>query len=300
MSYCLGDIRVNLTPKAEMTLNTILSSDDGGCYIFFGEKNIGKCSFAKELISKKLDTTIQKLGSVLNYQLIQPKEGIISVEQIRSIVDYNSYMSYGTKYVLIDEADKATPEAQECLLKMLEDASEQTMYLLISSERLLATVESRCKKIEFVTGSRMDLYNSLDEPNKIAVAFSNGKIGLYYKLLDDKEYCNDAGAILKAYNTLDNKRRLFLVFKQLHEKEEIASFDQYRICLMDTLVDIYTQGMYVSCGLEPKEFTLAANRISKMYSLAGIQQCIRELVHARSLMKKNAMFDLVRKLVSIQ
>lgn len=62
----------------------------------------------------------------------------------RSLID-------GKKVVIIDDAHKMTPQAQNCLLKTLEEPPEDSVILLVTSDAgsLFATIVSRCQVVRF-------------------------------------------------------------------------------------------------------------------------------------------------------
>jgi DNA polymerase-3 subunit delta' len=57
----------------------------------------------------------------------------------------------GRKVVIIDDAHKMTPEAQNCLLKTLEEPPDDSVIVLITSDprRLFPTILSRCQIVRF-------------------------------------------------------------------------------------------------------------------------------------------------------
>ena len=90
-------------------------------------------------------------GDVL---LIQPGEtGAIKIEQAREIVDRASYRPFEgrMRIVIIDEADTLVRQAQNALLKTLEEPPPGSVFILVSSrpDVLLPTVRSRCPQLRF-------------------------------------------------------------------------------------------------------------------------------------------------------
>ncbi|MFH1314468.1 MAG: hypothetical protein ABIJ00_14760 [Candidatus Eisenbacteria bacterium] len=57
----------------------------------------------------------------------------------------------GRKIVIVDDAHKLTPEAQNCLLKTLEEPPADSVLILITSDRhaLFPTILSRCQTVSF-------------------------------------------------------------------------------------------------------------------------------------------------------
>ena len=77
----------------------------------------------------------------------------IDISQVREIQSFLAYKSYngGYKIVIIDGAHLMNLEAQNCLLKTLEEPKGETLIILTSSKPdvLLPTIFSRCQTIKF-------------------------------------------------------------------------------------------------------------------------------------------------------
>lgn len=77
----------------------------------------------------------------------------ISIDDIRDLREGLALMPYegGRKVALIAQADRMTEEAANAFLKMLEEPSPTTVFLLASDRpnMLLPTIVSRCQKVRF-------------------------------------------------------------------------------------------------------------------------------------------------------
>ncbi len=74
----------------------------------------------------------------------------IAIRQIREMQAQVSIKPGGERYIVIlDESETMTEDAQNCLLKTLEEPPGKTVLLLLTenSQRLLPTIRSRCVKI---------------------------------------------------------------------------------------------------------------------------------------------------------
>ncbi|HNY97636.1 MAG TPA: hypothetical protein PKM84_00740 [Candidatus Pacearchaeota archaeon] len=84
---------------------------------------------------------------------IKKKGNEITIGQIREIQNFASLTAFagGYKAVIIREAHLLNEEAQNALLKILEEPKGKVIFILVgeSPERLLPTVLSRCAKIFF-------------------------------------------------------------------------------------------------------------------------------------------------------
>ena len=78
-----------------------------------------------------------------------PREKTIKIDALRGMIDTLSRHSLegGQRVVLIENAELMTPQAQNCLLKTLEDGAADTNFLLTCDveSALLPTIRSRCR-----------------------------------------------------------------------------------------------------------------------------------------------------------
>jgi DNA polymerase III subunit delta' len=79
--------------------------------------------------------------------------GAIKIEPIREVIAAAGYRPFEgrRRVVIVDEADRVTADAQDALLKSLEEPPASSVFVLVSSrpETLLATVRSRCSRLRF-------------------------------------------------------------------------------------------------------------------------------------------------------
>ena len=135
-------------------------------YMFVGIEGIGKQMTAKAFAQMILcineeERGCQKCKSCIEFQshnhpdflYIEPDGNSIKIEQIRYLqrkIQEKPIIS-DRKVYIINDADKMTKEAQNCLLKTLEEPPEYALIILILSNenKLLNTIKSRCTKISF-------------------------------------------------------------------------------------------------------------------------------------------------------
>ncbi len=105
----------------------------------------------KKFIKKAASDMVSKLG-VSNYNLHQifpdPSIGIGQVRKITQLITVKTYAG-GNRLIIINDMGKATTEAQNALLKILEEPPLGTYFLLTvdNADRLLPTIISRSQII---------------------------------------------------------------------------------------------------------------------------------------------------------
>jgi DNA polymerase-3 subunit delta' len=86
--------------------------------------------------------------------VVRPGEtGSIKVDQVREAIERSAYRPFEgrRRVVIVDDADALVPEAQNALLKTLEEPPAASMFVLVTSrpDVLLPTVRSRCQRLRF-------------------------------------------------------------------------------------------------------------------------------------------------------
>jgi DNA polymerase-3 subunit delta' len=86
--------------------------------------------------------------------VVEPGDtGTIKIEQVREIVDRAAYRPFEGKrrVVIVTDADALVPQAQNALLKTLEEPPSSSIFILVTSrpDMLLETVRSRCIRLRF-------------------------------------------------------------------------------------------------------------------------------------------------------
>ncbi len=126
-------------------------------------------------------------GSHPDLLLISPEDRQIKIDEIRLIDEALSFRPFEgrKKIVIIDDADTMNIAAANAFLKTLEEPPKDSVIILISSrsDRLPATIRSRCSRVNFVTLSlescKQVLHGKVPEKDSEALArLSMGKPGL--------------------------------------------------------------------------------------------------------------------------
>jgi DNA polymerase-3 subunit delta' len=121
--------------------------------------------------------------------LIEPGEtGAIKVDRVRDAIEKAAYRPFEgrRRVVIIDQADALLVEAQNALLKTLEEPPSASSFFLVTStpDVLLPTVRSRCQQVRFGRLDAADIASVLmashdyDEPGAHAAASAaDGSVG---------------------------------------------------------------------------------------------------------------------------
>lgn len=129
---------------------------------------------------------------------VNPK-GSISIDDIREVYGFLKLKVPGNeaikRVVMIINAQKMTIEAQNALLKQLEEPPADTVFILTSSDtqKLLPTVVSRVQKLTVTPLDEDDLaklsktVEASQQTLQTALKISGGRAGLFYSLISSVE-----------------------------------------------------------------------------------------------------------------
>lgn len=205
--------------------NSIKSNSLVHSYMFVGPEGIGKSLFAKDLAEIILcmsshSSACGTCSSCIKFEsnnhpdfvFIDSDDGkSIKIGQIRLMQEQISEKPIVSerKVYVINNSDLMTVEAQNCLLKTLEEPPEYaTIILVLSNEnKLLNTIKSRCTKITFQKLSDDDLINYAKinniEINTDLLATCNGSISNLINLRNNVEAYQSLDTILESFSTKD-------------------------------------------------------------------------------------------------
>lgn len=122
-------------------------------------------------------------------ELVREKPELISVKEIREqVVGTVGIRPYDSKHkvYIIDDAEKMNPQAQNALLKTIEEPPAYAVLLLLanSPEALLPTILSRCARIDVRPVPDAEVRSFLIKEHKVskkdaevAAAFAQGNVG---------------------------------------------------------------------------------------------------------------------------
>lgn len=192
-------------------------------YIFSGAEGIGKKLIAKGFSKKILCLDDKKdecncksciefdSDNNPDFQLIESEDGKIKIEKIRQMqrkVAEKPIISKNKVYI-INDADTMTTEAQNCLLKTLEEPPEYITIILVCSNdgNLLSTIKSRCTRIQFEPISNNEIKHYIEQQGQQIsdniVELSQGSIGKAIHLNEKKKIYENIEKILLNMQTKD-------------------------------------------------------------------------------------------------
>ena len=216
--------------KNKKLFERLLAGEDlSHAYIFYGQDMIGKRTFAMEMAGRAGSSKEDVL-------LIGPADSesgrSIPIEKVRDVKNFVYLSSYFGKYkfIIIDDAHLMTVEAQNALLKILEEPGQSSVFILVTAnpELLLPTVNSRCQDIKFAAHSwesvraMLKNYKLSEAKAEFLIEFANGRIGLVKKIVEEGTYDELENSVRELMNLIkaDINGRLAVAQKMTEEKNK--------------------------------------------------------------------------------
>jgi len=239
--------------KIKENLIKILNNNTAShSYMFIGTKGIGKKTFAKEFAKGILCTNEQEklcgnckscIEFVSNnnpdyYEIgLEEDENSIKIETIRQMQKRVQELPIvsNKKVYIIDDSESLTKDAQNCLLKTLEEPPEfVTIILIVSNEsKILNTIKSRCIKIYFNNLSENELLKYINENMPNAKFSENmlkacgGSAGKAKQIYENKEIYDELDLIfsnIENYTILDILPKVEILYKNKEEIQDILEY----------------------------------------------------------------------------
>ena len=211
--------------------------DPSQALLLTGAAGSGKRSLALEIAAELLETSPGKLDNHAYFRLIEPVDRSIAIVTIRQLPAFMSRSVPGNprtrRVVCITDADMMTREAQNALLKLLEEPPQRSVFILTATQpgSLLPTVLSRLQKLHLRLPSdraitEAYLQKGYQEDNvRRALLMAEGNIGRLEALLRaDAGSSDDALALVKTLLAAEPFVRLAAIDRELKEKEFARTF----------------------------------------------------------------------------
>ena len=228
--------------------NSIKSNMISHAYMFEGPSGVGKNTMARELAATLLE--MENLFNSPDYIEITPDGNSIKIAQIRKLqsdILVKPYKSY--KIYVIDEAQKMTVEAQNALLKTLEEPPKYAIIILITNnkESLLDTIKSRCEIIKFTPIPLVEVADYLTQTGvdknraSLLANFSRGSMQKAIELSESEDFHIMREEVQKYVET-------FLTGSMLDIMDIQSSIEKYKdniTNVLDLLVNYFRDIMMV-------------------------------------------------------
>lgn len=306
--------------------NAVTSGTVSHAYILNGEKGSGKRLlanlFAMSLQCENRDKDGDACGHCRSckqaagnnqpdiIRVTHEKPTTISVDEIREQVNSDiAIKPYSSRYkiYIIPEADMMSVQAQNALLKTIEEPPEYAVIMLLTqnAEALLPTIRSRCVmlklrniKDQLIKKYLMEQMQIPDYKADICVAFAQGNMGKAISLATSEhfnEIKEEAAQLLKNIDDMQTDELMQAVKRCSEYKLDINDYlDVLAIWYRDVL--IYKATKNVDRVVFSDQLKYIKYRASKS-SYEGIENILDAIEKAKARLKANVNFELTMELL---
>ena len=198
-----------------------------------GEKPCGVCRDCKRFLSRTHPDAL--------FPSPAPKEKTIKIDALREMIDALSRHSLegGNRVVLIENAERMTPQAQNCLLKTLEETADDTYFLLTCDieSAILPTIRSRCRCVRVQPWNENRIEQALlkrgipGERAKALSLYCEGSLGRALQMQEDASYWQARETVRKSFLSVQGTTQLPTAVQALKDQKDSG----------DKLLDILEQ-----------------------------------------------------------
>lgn len=266
-----------------------------------GEEPCQECRSCKQALSNNQPDIIK---------VTHDKPNTVSVDDIRSKINNDiAIKPYSSPYkiYILNEAEKMTVQAQNALLKTLEEPPAYAVILLLTTNvnALLQTIHSRCVTLsmkpvrdDLMRKFLMEQEHVPDYKAEICIAFARGNVGKARLLASSEEFDNvkdEALSLLKYIQDMDLTEVIAAIKKVADYKLEVNDYlDLFAIWYRDVLLFKATSDVN---HLIFKEEIQHIRKVVGRTSYEGIESVLHALEKAKNRLNANVNFELTMELL---
>lgn len=238
------------------------------------------------------------------------KPNTIGVDDIRTQINTDIAIkpySSPRKIYIIQEGEKMTAQAQNALLKTLEEPPAYAVILILTTnmDALLPTILSRCVMLnmkpvrdDLVKKYLMEELQIPDYKANVCVAFARGNLGKARQLASSEEFDHikeEAVSMLKYVQDMEINEMLAAIKKIREYKFDVEDYlDILAIWYRDVLLFKATND---ANHLIFKEEIQYIKKCADRCAYEGIEDILKALDKAKSRLKANVNFELTMELL---
>lgn len=227
-------------------------------------------------------------------------------EQINDTIMVRPYSSYYKIYI-VDEAEKMTQQAQNALLKTIEEPPSYAIIILLTTnqEAFLPTILSRCVQLklkplkDFVVKSYLTESMQVPEADaEVYAAFARGNLGKAISIASSEDFKllhQEVLHLLKHVKDMDISELLDYIRKLKEDNLDIYEcLDFMQLWYRDVLLYKVTKDMNL---LIFKDEYKMINELSKNSGYDGLERILESIDKAKARLDANVNMELAMELM---
>lgn len=260
-----------------------------------------ECRSCKQALSKNQPDIIY---------VTHEKPNTISVDDIRTQVNNDIVIKpYSSRYkiYILDEAEKMNVQAQNALLKTMEEPPAYAILILLTTnaDMLLPTILSRCVTLhikavadEKIKKFLMSRYQIPDYQAEVCIAFAQGNVGKAIQLASSDNFNELKASALQLIKRLKD----IDIYEMGEAVKQIAEYKLTINDYFDLMMVWYRDVLFFKAtgdvnGLIFKDEVYNIKRQAEKSSYNGIETILEALQKAQVRLNANVNFELVIELL---
>ena len=277
-------------------------------HLIAGEDGIGKSNLANILAKLILNGELDReYVDIINYSSSKASFG---VDDVRNIIEEVSKKPFEgeKKVIIIHEGNKLTIQAQNALLKTIEEPPIGVHIIILceSLELILDTIKSRCEIYKLTPLTKEELYEYIrikkfdfnENDIKSAIAFSEGIPGRVDRYFNDNNLKELRSKIIELIRDL-NKNNVEIILQ--HEENFIGLNDNKEEVL--NILGGFIRDILIHKEVENKNFIINGdkiddiNELTKEMSFRKLNNMIMTIEEARRNIKSNVSWAMTLRVM---
>ena len=273
-----------------------------------GEDGIGKSILAEILGKLILNGDLNReYVDIINYK---PSKASFGVDDVREIIDEVNKKPFegDKKVIIIHQGNKLTIQAQNALLKTIEEPPTEVYIIILceSLELILDTIKSRCEIYKLTPLTKDELYKYIaikgydysEEEKSSAIAFSEGIPGRIDRYFSDTELQELRDKIVDLLLQLTNNE----IEAILEKEEQLVSYKQNKeevvnvlsSFIRDILVnkEVYNENLIIN-----RDKIRSIERLTNEMSFKKLNKMLLGLQQARKNIKNNVSWAMTVRIM---
>ena len=273
-----------------------------------GEDGIGKSILAEILGKLILNGDLNReYVDIINYK---PSKASFGVDDVREIIDEVNKKPFegDKKVIIIHQGNKLTIQAQNALLKTIEEPPTEVYIIILceSLELILDTIKSRCEIYKLTPLTKDELYKYIaikgydysEEEKSSAIAFSEGIPGRIDRYFSDTELQELRDKIVDLLLQLTNNE----IEAILEKEEQLVSYKQNKeevvnvlsLFIRDILVnkEVYNENLIIN-----RDKIRSIERLTNEMSFKKLNKMLLGLQEARKNIKNNVSWAMTVRIM---
>lgn len=277
-------------------------------HLIAGEDGVGKGKLANILSKFILNGDLDReYVDIINYS---SEKSSFGVDDVRDIIEevYKKPFEKDKKVIIIHEGNKLTIQAQNALLKTIEEPPKGVYIIILceSLELILDTIKSRCEiyKLKPLTKSELYEYIKIKKFNydeneiKSAIAFSEGVPGRIDRYFNDdklRELRNNIVILIKNLNKNDLEAIL-------QQEESFSNLKNYKEEVLN-IFGLFIRDILINKEIENEEFIINSDKLedikelTKEMSFKKLNNMIKTIEEARRNIKSNVSWGMMLRVM---